>query len=180
MVAPDNVEPVEWMLLTTCPVKTPADALRIGHWYKMRYGIEEVHKVLKTGLHMEDEPFDNIRSFRRYLAIAGPIATQLVRWREVAKESPQALASDHVEAEVIDALKEACRFRGISLPRRAWTLADFVVRLAQLGGYERRPDREPGWQVIWRGWRRLQEFIEIYKFAQSGEKKARKKRSVPE
>lgn len=177
--APDNVEPVEWMLLTTCRVKTAQDALQIGCWYKMRYGIEDIHKVLKTGLHMEDEPFENIRNFQRYLAVAGPIAAQLVRWREAARVEPQAPAANYVEQEKIETLKAACRYHKIVLPRRQWTIADFILRLAQLGGYERRPDRHPGWLVIWRGWRRLEEFAKIYKFAQTDEESARRKRCVP-
>jgi len=129
---------------------------------------------------MEDEPFDNSRSFRRFLAVAGPVATHLVRGREQARTAPAAPAEAHVEAAQPALLKEACRFHGIALPRRAWTLQDFIVRLAQLGGYERRPDRAPGWLVIWRGWRRLQEFGAIYSYAQSGRKTGRGKRSVPE
>jgi len=176
---PDNVEPVEWMLLTNYRVKTAQDALQIGCWYKMRYCIEDIHKVLKTGLHMEDEPFENIRNFQRYLAVAGPIAAQLVRWREASRVEPHAPASNYIEQEQIETLKAACRYRRIALPRRPWTIADFILRLAQLGGYERRPDRHPGWLVIWRGWRRLEEFAEIYQFAQTEGESARRKRCVP-
>lgn len=177
--APTNVEPVEWMVLTTCVVQDAHDALQIGRWYQMRYAIEEIHKVFKTGLHMEDEPFDEIRSFQRFLAVAGPVATQIMRWREHARTDPQAPASEHVDAAMLDMLKEACRYHGFVLPRRPWTLKDFIVRLAQLGGYERRPDRQPGWLVIWRGMRRLQEFAGIYAYVQSSKKTATGPRCVP-
>lgn len=176
---PTEVEAVDWMLLTTAEVPGLPEAQMMGRWYRSRYGIEEVHKVEKTGMHLEQEPFDDIRSFRRFLAVAGPVATETVRWRDAARSEPRVSATEHVDQEVIDMAKEACRYHKIRLPRRQWTIHDFVLRLALLGGYEERRGRRPGWLVIWRGWRRLQEFAGIYNYAKSINKPASSKKCVP-
>jgi hypothetical protein len=172
---PKYVNPVDWMILTTVELKSADDAVTICRWYRSRFGIEEVHKVLKTGLRMEQEPFDTIKSFKRFLAVAGPVATQIVRWRDASRSDPQNLATDYVDPSDLEMLKEACRYHKYRLPRRNWTLKDFVLRLALLGGYEERKGRQPGWLVIWRGWRELQDFRGIYNFVKSQENSDEKK-----
>lgn len=51
--APKNVEALEWMLLTDMPIEKEQDALRIVVFYKIRWGIEEYHKILKSGCTIE-------------------------------------------------------------------------------------------------------------------------------
>ncbi len=46
---PDEVKPIEWLLLTTLAVATPVDAERIVTWYSYRWRIERRHFTLKSG-----------------------------------------------------------------------------------------------------------------------------------
>src|SRR6476646_9435958 len=64
---PDAVTPVHWRLLTTHPVVTLADACRITGFYRQRWTIEQVFRVMKTkGFDIEavrvadDGPFENL------------------------------------------------------------------------------------------------------------------------
>jgi len=41
---PAGGDPIEWMLLTTCAVHTPAARLSAWNWYACRWGIEVWHK----------------------------------------------------------------------------------------------------------------------------------------
>lgn len=168
--APAGSEAVEWMVLTTCEVSEASQARAVMKHYEARYGIEPVHRIWKSGLHLESETVANVESFRRLMSVYVPLATQIARWTYVSRETPRAPAAPHVAPRTLAILKEACRFRKIALPRRAWTIEDLVMRLAQLGGYEPRPDRKPGWIVIWRGWRELQRFEAIFNFAKSSGK----------
>jgi hypothetical protein len=167
---PAGVKPIEWMLFTTCPVTSVEEARAVVGYYEDRWGVEEVIKVLKTGLHLEKEAVKNIESFRRLVAVLMPLSAQMVQWTYAARTMPLEPASKHVEPEVLQMLKEACRFRKLSLPRRAWTIKDTVLRLALLGGYEARPGRDPGWLVIWRGWRELMQFWELFSYTQTQKK----------
>ncbi len=165
--APPLVEPLSWLLLTTVPVTTVDEALAVVDAYRGRWPIEPMHAVLKTGLQVERQGVTDVAASRRLLAVLLPVSLHLMRWAYGWRESPQQLASAQVPTAVLDALKSACRFRGLSLPRRAWTIKDVVLRLAALGGYEHRPDRTPGWLVLWRGWHELLRFWRVVAFAQT-------------
>lgn len=163
--APELVEPLSWVLLTTVPVANESDALWVLDGYRSRWPIEPMHAVLKTGLHAEQQSVDSVASMQRLLAVLLPVSLHLMRWAYGWRSAPQALASDLVPAEVIDALKSASKYRALPLPRRPWTLKDFVLRLAALGGYESRKDSSPGWLVLWRGWQELLRFWRVVQFA---------------
>jgi hypothetical protein len=51
--APDGVEPLEWLLLTTEPVTHLEEALDIVWIYTRRWRIEEFHKAWKSGVGVE-------------------------------------------------------------------------------------------------------------------------------
>lgn len=164
---PAFVEPLEWVLLTTVSVTTRDEALWVMEGYRSRWPIEPMHAVLKTGLQVEAQSVKDVASTQRLLAVLLPVSLHLVRWAYGWRADPKALAGKQVPAEVLVALKSACRYHALPLPRREWTIKDVVLRLAALGGYEHRPDRTPGWLVLWRGWRRLLEYWRVVRFAQS-------------
>lgn len=167
---PSGVEAVDGVLLTTCPVTSADEALAVMGFYDDRYLIEPMHRIWKSALHLESEPVSDLASFRRLLAVLLPMAGHITQWTYAARESPQTSAASHVTPEILAGLKEACRYHKLPLPRRAWTIQDVVIRLARLGGYEPRPDRRPGWIVIWRGWRELRRFVALFDYARSRRK----------
>jgi hypothetical protein len=46
---PVDREPMEWKLLTNCPVPNLASAIEKLTWYAQRWKVETFHKVLKSG-----------------------------------------------------------------------------------------------------------------------------------
>lgn len=50
---PDGVEPIRWLLLTSLAVPSAEHAARCLAWYCMRWRIEDWHRVLKSGCHVE-------------------------------------------------------------------------------------------------------------------------------
>ena len=50
---PVEVEPIEWLLLTTVAVETVDDAIERVQWYSCRWGIEVWHRILKSGCRIE-------------------------------------------------------------------------------------------------------------------------------
>jgi len=161
---PDGHAPISWMLFCTAPVESVDDAVQVVLDYKNRWGVEDINKVLKSGCHAELAVVSDLASFRRLLAVAWPIAAHIARWTYAARVTPLEPAEPHVGSDVIEALKLACRYHGLPLPRRAWTLKDVILRLAQMGGYEPRKNRHPGWKVIWRGWRVFNNFWDHLRF----------------
>jgi hypothetical protein len=163
--APEGVEPLEWMLLSVTPVETAKAALEVVDWYKCRWGAEDIYKIVKSGCHVELTTVPDLAGFQRLMAFAWPIAAHIARWTYAARVTRRELALPHVGKEALDALKEACRYHRLELPHHPWTIHDVIDRLARMGGYEPRQDREPGWKVIWRGWRVFSNFWDHIRYA---------------
>ena len=166
---PAGSERLEWMLLSVQPVHTKADAEEVVLDYKCRWGAEDINKVLKSGCHAELAVVPNLEAFCRLLAVAWPIAAHIARWTYAARVRPLEPAEPHLGDEAIEALKVACRYHHLPLPRRPWTLRDVTLRLAEMGGYEPRKDQPPGWKVIWRGWRVFNNFWDHLRFIRTQE-----------
>jgi hypothetical protein len=56
---PAGVEPVEWILATTEPIDTKAQALKVIDLYRARWRIEEYFKALKTGCAFEKRQLES-------------------------------------------------------------------------------------------------------------------------
>ncbi|MFH1730467.1 MAG: hypothetical protein ABIF82_02310 [Planctomycetota bacterium] len=51
--APAHVPPVHWVILTSLPAETFADARRVAGVYTRGWLVEQYHKALKTGTGLE-------------------------------------------------------------------------------------------------------------------------------
>lgn len=78
--APDGVEALEWLLLTTEPVTTRDEALEVLWIYSRRWRIEEFHKAWKSGTQVEElwpRSADNLERGAVILAFAAIRLLQL-------------------------------------------------------------------------------------------------------
>jgi Transposase DDE domain len=107
---PDGVTPVHWRLLTTHPVATLAQACQITGFYRQRWTIEQLFRVMKTkGFNIEavrvaeGGPFENLTTATLIAAIQ---VLQLVRERDGAARRP---IEDALEPEDRSALEAVCQ-----------------------------------------------------------------------
>jgi hypothetical protein len=148
---PDGADPVEWMLLTTVPVVTVADAWARVDWYTARWLIEDLHKGLKTGCRVEQARLQTREGLERLLAVLLPVAVRLLQLRAISRQQPHAPVD-----RVADAATVRVVARLVHQPA-ADTVARLAAQVARLGGYQdRRGDGPPGWQTLWRGWQRVE------------------------
>lgn len=156
--APDGVEPIEWMLLTSEAVNTLNDAGERIDWYGLRWIIEEFHKSEKSGCRLERVQLKSAEAIVRWVAV---MAVRLIQLRDLAQEAvsdttddasspahrPEALRAVVPRYWVFVVAKLAkCEWIELT-PRRFW------LTLAKRGGYlARSNDGPPGWSAIWRGW----------------------------
>ena len=151
----------EWVLLTTRPILTLADAQQIVSWYECRWLCEEYHMCLKTGCKIEASQLDTEADIERLLGFATPIAVRLVQLKQQVHQTPDRIASEVIDPLMIQVL--ALRFKVIAA---TLTLAEFWTRVAKLGGHlGRKSDGDPGWRTLWKGWLTLQPFLEGVRFA---------------
>lgn len=76
---PHGAERLEWMLLTDLPISTFEEAWEKVLWYRLRWGIEEWHRVLKSGCGVEQRGFKTDEHLKRVLAF-----DLIMAWRILA------------------------------------------------------------------------------------------------
>jgi hypothetical protein len=70
---------LEWMLLTDLPIQNAEEAWEKVEWYKIRWGIEEWHRVLKSGCAIEQREFKTAEQLKRVLTF-----DLIMAWRILA------------------------------------------------------------------------------------------------
>ena len=148
---PEGAKAVQWLLLTTEPVETGAEVLRIIDWYGLRWWCEDFHKCLKSGCSVQRAQLDRADDIRRLLGILAPVSVRLLQLRQAARVTPDRPAEEVVEPLMLRVL---CLYQ--KLPTTKMTIREFFRRAAQLGGFlGRKCDGEPGWQTLWGGYEKL-------------------------
>lgn len=160
---PENVEPIEWLLLTTACVKTVQDALERIRWYAARWGIEVLHKVLKSGCKIEHRQFETAESIKRCLPVFSVIAWRILYATMLSRALPDAPCTALLDAEEWQALY--CAIHQVPTPPdQPPPLRQAVRWIARLGGFlDRKGDGEPGVTVLWKGFQRLIDLTTMYR-----------------
>jgi hypothetical protein len=138
---PDGVTPVHWRLLTTHKVATLADALQITHFYRQRWTIEQVFRVMKTkGFDIEavrvaeGGPFENLTTATLIAAIQ---VLQMVRERDGAAGRPLQDALDPEDQPALEAICQSLEGKTEKQknphPKGSLAYASWVC--ARLGGW---------------------------------------------
>ncbi|HXZ15805.1 MAG TPA: IS4 family transposase [Roseiarcus sp.] len=157
---PAGVKPIVWLLLTTHPVETLEDALRIVGWYRARWTIEQVFRVMKSqGFDLEDSQIETPEAMAK-LALAVLIAAlrtmQLVNARSGTTGQKLADAMDEAAEPLVEILTQKLEGKTLKLknPHPTGTLARLAWVVGRLGGwdgYVGRGYKPPGPITIARG-----------------------------
>lgn len=147
---PSVNEPIDWVLLTSLPVRDLGGAMEVIGYYEKRWLIEEWHKALKTGCQVERRQLHTSSRLEALTGVLSVVAVRLLQMKEVGRREPHRAARDLVPAHYVELVHRARRGRGRA---EDVTIRDFIRGLAGLGGFlGRKSDGEPGWITIWRGW----------------------------
>jgi hypothetical protein len=82
-------EPIEWLLLTTLPVKDAATAAEMVGWYRQRWLIEVFHRALKTGCRIERRQATTAETLKAALAIDAVVACRVMALVKLGREAPE-------------------------------------------------------------------------------------------
>lgn len=151
--APEGVEPLHWLLLTSLPCRTWAEGRRVVRLYAMRWCVQEYHKALKSGTGVEDsQDWSGRIGSNRWWPCWGGMAVRLLQTQWLARTRPD----EPVDPKVFGAEMLVILAAMFGQPQGGWTHRTVLVSVARVGGFlARRRDGLPGWQTIWRGWQRL-------------------------
>lgn len=161
---PEGQERLEWILITNEPVNDFTAAYRVVSWYECRWLIEEYHKGMKTGCRIESIQFTSEERLRPAIAVLSVVALTLLQMRNAARrpDAKTRKASTVVGQSYVEMLSLWRHKKA----RPDWTVHEFYYALARLGGHQnRKHDHQPGWQVIWEGWKELLPMVIGYEAA---------------
>lgn len=160
--APPGVKPLEWLLLTTLPVTSFGQAIEKLVWYTRRWGIEVLHRTLKSGCRIEQRQLTQADRLEACLAIDLVVAWRIYHLSKLGREVPQApctLYFDEAEWKALMAFTTQNRVP----PAKPPTLREAIHRVAGLGGFlGRKGDGEPGTQSLWLGLQRLDDIVAMW------------------
>lgn len=153
---------LHWILLTSEPVNSIEDALKIASWYRSRWTIEIYFKTLKSGLKVEDCRLGTADKLFRYISLIAIIGYRVLFLSRVARDhsnESSALILTETEWKTLMALKY--RTKEVSIPPP--TILEAVKMIAVLGGYKnRKNDPPPGPICIWRGLQAMNQQVRIF------------------
>lgn len=152
---PEDIEPLEWLLLTTLEITTFDQACQFIEYYTRRWLIERFHFVLKSGCALEQRQLGHADRLICFLAIANVVAWRLL-WQTYLGRLDSDLPCTVVLAEYEWKALYSFIHKTAVAPPEIPTLGQVTHWIAQLGGFlGRKSDGQPGVKVLWRGWRRL-------------------------
>ena len=148
--APDDVEPVEWLLATTESVETQSEIEAVIDTYRRRWKVEEFFRALKTGCAFERRQLESRAAILRTLSVLVPIACRLLVLRDALRTSPTRAAKKLFAATQLVVLRGMVKGKLSSSP----TVSEALFAVAASGGHLRN-NGDPGVHTIARGLEKL-------------------------
>ena len=149
---PRGEKPIDWLLLTTLPVSTAAQACEVIRAYSFRWRVEEFHRAWKSGVCcVEDTELRCAEAIQKWAIVLATVAVRAVHLARVARSTPDVSATTEFSAEEIEAVIVLRRPKGVRLDA-PHALQQVVGWVAELGGYTGKSSGgPPGPTVIGRG-----------------------------
>jgi len=174
--APAGVQPLDWKLLTSVPVTCREQALERLDWYAARWGIEQWHRILKSGCRIEMRQLESIERLQRLITVYAVIAWRIFYATLLARLLPDIACTAFLQDEEWQTLY--CRIHHTPIPpAKPPPLREAVRWIARLGGFlGRKGDGEPGTQTLWQGFQELIAMTEMYRIMKPHIKPSRPQR----
>lgn len=167
---PAGQERLDWILLTNEPITNFEDAYRVVGWYEKRWIIEEFHKGMKSGCKIEGLQFTHEDRLQPSIAVLSVLTLTLLQLRHASRrpDANTRKATAVIGKNYVEVLSHWRHKRA----KADWTVHEFYMALARLGGHlNRKSDHPPGWQVLWEGWKELLPMVTGYDVAEAKYKK---------
>jgi Transposase DNA-binding/Transposase Tn5 dimerisation domain len=154
---PEGEAPIEWLLVTSLPIATFAEACTVVGYYCCRWEIEVFFRVLKSGCKIEELQFEREDRLQVCLAMYLIVAWRVLYVLKLGRECPEmSCAAILSEAEWKSVYVIAKRQ---AAPKTPPSLKVIIPLIAGMGGYlGRKHDGPPGPKTMWIGLQRMRDF----------------------
>jgi hypothetical protein len=142
----------EWILLTDLPVVESKDAIRIAHYYTVRWKIEMYHFTLKSGCNIEKIQFESKDRIEKVLCMYSIVAVYVMELTYSVRTNPTQQLTNFFTDQDMKAI--ATRYHSLygRDPPEHIDLSEVVLFIGRLGGHMgRRSDGWPGVRAVWDG-----------------------------
>ena len=154
---PGDKTEVSWLLMTSLPIESAEEILRVVDYYVARWAVEIYFRALKTGCRVERIQLETLHRVKNCLAFYKIIAWRILYLTYLNRTTPELPCT---------AVFDDCEWKSVwkvtkktPLPKKPPTLGEFMPLLTSLGGYNNRPSERPaGPQVFWTAIRRMLDF----------------------
>jgi hypothetical protein len=159
---PSDREPIDWILKTSLPIETVGECLHVVEIYKLRWQVENFHRVLKAGMKIEQSRLEHADRLKKLIVSLSIVAWRIHQLTLLGRECPElpctAVLRDCEWKALYCKIKKSAAF-----PKQPPSLNQAMRWIAQLGGFlARKGDGEPGSTTIWRGWERVMDMAEVF------------------
>lgn len=164
---PTNEEPIRWVLFTTLPISSSKEIQRVIELYGLRWQIELYFKTLKSGLSIEKLKYEQFDRYLTALALSMIAGWRVEQLKGAARIDAEANCEKYFDAEEWKAVY-LVRNQGEPLPPEPPSVSEFVLSVAQLGGYlNKKGQGPPGSKTLWRGLRKMEAYTEAFRAFQN-------------
>jgi hypothetical protein len=160
--APAGEPRLEWLLLTTAPMTTFAQAHEVIDGYAQRWKIELMHNLWKSGrCHVETTHLQTSDRVQKWATLLASVAMRTLQLTNQGRETPDAPASTLLTRDEIDAIILLRRPKGYAVGDEP-PLGLTVRWIAEIGGFTNKSKAtHPGKIVVGRGLDRIASAVEL-------------------
>jgi hypothetical protein len=153
---PLGEQAIEWLLLTSLPIRTLKQGRQVIAYYCCRWQIEVYFKVLKSGCKIEDRQFQDAKHYLPCLALYMVIAWRVLYVMMRGRQCPEMPCTEMFGEAEWQAVYTVVQ--GQAAPAQPPTLGIMVAMIASLGGHlGRKHDGPPGVKSMWIGMQRMKD-----------------------
>ncbi|WGL61552.1 IS4 family transposase [Pigmentibacter sp. JX0631] len=160
---PEGESQLCWILLTNLPVNSFEEAVDKVKLYSMRWNIELLHKIIKSGFNFEKAQLRDTNNLKKYAVLTFILSWRIfwiTRYFEQEKEKSCENVLSEYEWKVL--YKKFNRNKPIQIIPPS--IKNIYIWIAKLDGFiGRKGDGNPGIVSMWRGWARFMELLDDYK-----------------
>ena len=159
---PEGVKPIQWCLLTSLPISSLEEIVKVVSYYLCRWEIEIFFKTFKSGCKVEEK---SLRSADRLYPLFSLFL--IIAWRmNFLLHMNRVLPSISCVYFFEDSEWKAgymAALRSKTTPSSPPTLQEMIGYIARLGGYlGRKTDKPPGVKAIWLGICKLTHYADAW------------------
>jgi Transposase DNA-binding len=171
---PCGEEPLEWLLYTTRPVSTFADAMLVVRNYALRWRIERLFFATKSGAcQTEHSQLESLQAAKKWATLMTSVAARFEHILHRSRNEPEVSAEEEFSRYEIDgtlALLASVKVKSGYALGQSPTLNEMVGFIARLGGYwGKSSGGPPGVKTFTRGMERVEAAAAVFAAIKQGE-----------